>query len=229
MGYEISGTFIEACDCYTICPCWVDDEPDEGHCTGMFAWSLAPGSRIGTTDVGDRTVVAVTTHLGSRRGGESTTALYVDRGASAPQLDVLGRAFAGELDGPLGALAAVSGAVLSRQRADIRLDPQRSGSRSGWTLTVAVPVAGVEQEVVRSTGVPRVFDDRPPLLLRHTALDNELGIGTGPVTGQQGEALVVRVGQLAGGYVEVTGRSGMRGSFSYLHRDPVAAEPRVDG
>lgn len=227
MDYRLDGDFIEACDCYTVCPCWVDDEPDEGHCTGLFAWVLDPGSRIGGTDVGGRTVVSVTTHLGSRRGGDSATALYVDSGADQAQLDLLARAFAGELDGPLADLAAVSGAVLSRQRAAIRLEPS-AGGRSGWTLTVSVAQDGAECEVVRSSGVPKVFDDGAPLTLQHTALHAELGLHDRPVTGQQGEHLAVRVGQLAGGYLEVTGRSGMRGTFRYRHSDPAADLPAAE-
>ena len=40
MGYLLNGTFVEACDCRLMCPCWTDDEPDDGHCTGLFAWAL---------------------------------------------------------------------------------------------------------------------------------------------------------------------------------------------
>ena len=46
MGYLLNGTFVEACDCRLMCPCWTDDEPDDGHCTGLFAWSVDAGSTI---------------------------------------------------------------------------------------------------------------------------------------------------------------------------------------
>ena len=33
--YDMSGTFLEVCDCRNICPCWTGDSPDEGECTGV--------------------------------------------------------------------------------------------------------------------------------------------------------------------------------------------------
>ena len=58
MSYTLNGSFIEACDCYIVCPCWVDEEADDGHCTGLVAWTLGAGSTIGTTPVHDRKVVS---------------------------------------------------------------------------------------------------------------------------------------------------------------------------
>jgi Protein of unknown function (DUF1326) len=211
MDYQITGEFIEACDCYVVCPCWVADDPDEGHCTGLFTWLIAPGSRIGGVDVGHRTVVAVTTHPGNRRGGGATTVLYVDDRADATQHDALAAAFGGRLEGPLADLAAVSGQVLGAHPARIDVDPDRSR----WAVTVTRP--GEPAPAAHARGVPRVFaDESAELTLIHTALSPELGINGDPVTAQQGAALQVRVGELAAGYVEVSGRSGMRGPFRYV-------------
>lgn len=212
MDYTISGDFIETCDCFVVCPCWVDDDPDDDHCTGLFTWVLAAESRIDTVDVAGRTVVAVTTHAGNRRGSGAATALYVDDGASHAQFLQLTKAFAGELAGPLADLAAVSGSVVSTQRARITTDLDGSG----WSVTVVPTGAGPDAPVVHATGAPRVFGEGDPAMtLSHTALHDELGAGDQPVTAQQGAVLTVRVGALPGGYVEVTGRSGMRGRFAY--------------
>ena len=121
MDYSISGEFIESCDCYLMCPCWVDDDPDEGHCTGLFAWQLGERSTIDGVDVAGRTVVSVSTHTGNRRDGGAATALFIDADAGRDQVVLLGQAFGGELGGPLADLAAVSGAVLQRGRAEITL------------------------------------------------------------------------------------------------------------
>ena len=88
-GLALNGTFVEACDCRLMCPCWTDDEPDDGHCTGLFAWSLDAGSTIdGLLAVGGAQVVCVTTHLGRRRGGNATarglSVLFVDTSALPP-------------------------------------------------------------------------------------------------------------------------------------------------
>jgi hypothetical protein len=226
MDYFFTGDFIEACDCFVVCPCWVDDDPDGGHCTGLFAWLIdadrepAPASKakpepkmtIDGVGVAGRTVVALTTHSGNRRGTGASTVLYVDDRATADQFTLLTRAFAGELEGPLADLAAVSGAVLSRKRARITVDP----GTDGWTVTVTLPEDPGTVPVIRATGGQRTLENEDAALtLRHTALSHELGIGGAEVTTQLGGELSVRVGALAGGYVEVTGRSGMRGRFSY--------------
>ena len=243
MSYDLSGDFVEACDCSVICPCWLEEVPDDGHCTGLFAWSLAAGSRIEGVDVGGLAVVAVSVHSSTRRNGRTSTVLYIDERADRAQHDRLADAFAGRLDGPLAGLAEVSGDVVGARPARIELDPVRrkplrGRPSSGWTLVVSVTPdpthddsEGDHQaapvEVLRSTGAPLAFDDGPPITLQHTALSAELGIDTAPagagpagtVTGQLGDELVTRVGELPGGYIEVTGRSGMRGTFGYHHID----------
>lgn len=229
MAYKLSGHFIEACDCYVVCPCWVDDDPDDGHCTGLFAWLLEDGSRVGGLDVGGRRVVAVTTHRGNRRTARSDTVIFVDEQAGPEQAARLAEVFAGQAEGPLADLAAVSGQVVARQQARIEIDPAADGDRSGWTITVRALPDPLHPDAprpvyVQSTGVPRSFDDGPPMTLTHHALAKELGgAGGEPVTSQLGDRLDIRVGALEGGWVEVTGRSGMRGRFSYQH--PAPGEP----
>lgn len=226
MGYQLSGQFIEACDCYVVCPCWVDDDPDEGHCTGLFAWMLDPGSHLGGMDVGGRRVVAVTSHRGNRRTARSSTVIFVDQEAGPEQAARLADAFAGQADGPLADLAVVSGDIVSRAQAWIEIRASDDAGRTGWTVTVRqLPDPRTPRSptatYVRATGEPRSFDDGPPMTLTHHALAKELGDTRDvPVTSQQGEQLDIRVGALEGGWVEVNGRSGMRGRFSYEHPMP---------
>jgi hypothetical protein len=51
-SYALRGDFIESCDCFDLCPCWVDDDPDEDHRTGLVVWKLGEGSTIGTKSGG---------------------------------------------------------------------------------------------------------------------------------------------------------------------------------
>lgn len=221
MDYTISGRFVEACDCAVMCPCWLDDDPDEGHCTGLIAWRIGDGSdgsaEIDGFDVTGRTVVSVTVHSGNRRGSSAATVLFVDSGANSEQFDLLAKAFGGRLDGPLGDLAAVSGAVLQQELAEIAVDP----SDQGWSVTVTVPREGWDVRLVHATGAPKFFEfEDDPLTLRHTALSHELGVpAQQDVTAQLGAELSVSVATLPGGYLTVTGRSGMTGRFSYHHSD----------
>lgn len=225
MGYLLHGMFVEACDCRLMCPCWTDDEPDDGHCTGLFAWTLDATATItdeadgAVVDVGGAQVVCVTTHLGRRRGGtaaENTlSVLFVDT-AGVPDSDAafaaLGRAFSGLMTGPLEDLAAVNGTVVLVERAAVAV------TEAGGTCTVTV-AADTGVKAVDTTLTPARFDGHEALTLRRTALSKELGIADEEtVTAHHSDTLTIRAAALPGGYIEVTGRSGMRGPFHYVHK-----------
>lgn len=221
MGYLLNGTFVEACDCRLMCPCWTDDEPDDGHCTGLFAWSVEDGSTIDGLAVGGARVVCVSTHLGRRRGqgAEENTlsVLFVDttdlpaaeRDAAR---DALGTAFSGDRSGPLDDLRAVNGRVVLVEAARIGV------TDVGGTCTVTVGDVGVES--VTAVLSPARFDGHPPMTVQNGALSKELGIGAAEtVTAHHADELRIRSAVLPGGYLEVTGRSGMRGPFHYVHKE----------
>ncbi len=213
MDYAITGAFVEACDCTVVCPCWVDEDPFEGACTGLIAWDLARGSFVGGVDVGGRQVVSISTHSGSRRGGnDAATFLYIDDDATPEQFDALVRAFSGTAGGPLGELATVSGTVLGAKPATVLI----SGSNRDWRVRIS-PSDAPDTTLVRADGVAKVFRDQPePLRLRNTALTEDLGVvPETDVVAQAGGELYVNVGELPGGSLEVSGRSGMTGRFSY--------------
>lgn len=240
-SYALHGDFIESCDCFDLCPCWVDDDPDEDHCTGLVVWKLGEGSTIdtkdGSLDVSGAVVAAVTGHSGGRRTASALTVLYVDvRGCGDKHFDVLANAFTGaestrgsndreRIDGPLGALARVTGTVLSpAQPAEIDFPPTRAAT---WRLAVRPYVDGKPgtEAAVHAQGEPRTFPDDPedppkgsrsPLKLLGTALHAELQIQDA-ANAQQTRSLSVRVPALPGGYLEAQARSGMRGTFAYRH------------
>lgn len=207
LAYHLHGTFIEACNCRLICPCWVDDTPDEDFCAGLFAWRFGDGSTIDGHDVSGRALVSVTVHGDARRGGASQSALYGDERLARPAFDALVRAFSGQGGGPLGLLAKVTGDVVDAAITHVELiegDP--------WSLRVRSDAS----MLVSADGMPRRFDDADePLVLSHTALAYEHGIGDDAVTAQDTNRLGVDVAALPGGPLEVTGRSGMTGRFQY--------------
>lgn len=223
MSYTLNGFFIEACDCTVICPCWVEDDPVGGHCTGLIAWHLDDGSAISGVSVGGRSVVSVSTHLGNRRdGNNTTTVLYVDEEATESQFNWLRQAFTGLLDGALADLSQVSGVVASVERAKISIElPDAAKPADGWTVLVS-PLAPDGVHVVEATGAHQTFKGEiEPLSLTRTALSKELGVGMRPVVAQAGRFLSVNVGALPAGTLTVLGRSGMRGDFSYAYPEHV--------
>ena len=117
-AYELRGQFFELCDCYTICPCWVDQPPDDGRCTGAFCWRIDDG-RIADLDVSARRVVSVSFHAGHRDNGGQDVYVFVDDGASDEQFAALVHTFTGADGGPLGELQRLMGSLSNADRTPI--------------------------------------------------------------------------------------------------------------
>lgn len=239
MSYHLAGRFIEVCDCLLLCPCWVSETPDDNHCTGLFLWQFETldgqppnghnRSMLGPVDVTGRTVISVSIHRGKRptsgaatpppeEYGGTWTVLVVDEDASPDQCSALVEAFRGRLDGPLANLADVSGTVIQSLQARITLDQVDER----WTVTVT-PAGADAPSLVDVAAEPAVlYPDANALTLYNTALDDDLGVrpGTG-VAALRATSLSLNLGSLPGGYLEVTGRSGMTGDFVYQY-------PKID-
>lgn len=125
MRYQLTGRFIECCNCKVVCPCWVDDTPTEDHCTGFFAWTFFDGSEIDGHSVAGQHVVVVTVHSDPNRGGTSESVLFVEKDLDDVVAAALTRAFAWDDPGrtdPLGDLRTVLGYPVARKRATIRVE-----------------------------------------------------------------------------------------------------------
>ncbi len=212
LSYHLTGTFIEACNCTVICPCWLDDEPTEDFCAGLYAWTFAPGSTIEQYDVSGRTVVSVTVHGDSRRGGTSESAIFVQRSADEKAdraVALLLQAFGGLAGGPLADLGPVTGDVIMDGLADIRVE------QNGGGYEVEVHAKGAR--LVHVTGTPKRFDSNTePVRLTDSALHHEMGIGTSPVTVHVSDEFAVDIAALPGPSIDVLTRSGMTGTFRYV-------------
>ena len=136
MSYTLNGSFIEACDCYIVCPCWVDEEADDGHCTGLVAWTLGPGSKIDNTPVHDRKVVSVTAHGSRRRGGTSSTVVFVDHEATPSRLGCSPTRSPADSTARSAELAEVTGRVVLTGQAAIEIKPDDGHA---WAVTRAPP------------------------------------------------------------------------------------------
>ena len=90
-----------------------------------------------------------------------------------------------------------------------------------WSVSVRLPPQQPTADAIDVAGEQRVFSDAGslPLTLRNTALSAEFGVPptTPDVTGLRSDHLTVAVAALPGGFVDVVGRSGMTGRFSYTH------------
>ena len=238
----LSGRFVETCDCASLCPCWVDEDPDDGHCTGLFAWDVQEGrlsDGAGTVDVRGARIVSLSTHSGHRRhpDGERASVLYLDVTDAPDDRDrvraTLERVFSEPAGGPLADLASVMGTVheVSPARIEISSADGRASVGEAWSVRVAATQddAGAgpgADPAVEARGELLAFDqdDRSsgqlrPMTLENTALDKELAV-VGPVTALRATRFRVLLAALPEGSTETTGRSGMTGRFSYPRRLP---------
>jgi hypothetical protein len=200
--YRMLGAFYEACDCYTICPCWTGSNPDEGQCTGIFAWDIEEGSVDGVDVTGLR-AVSVSHHTGFR-GDEARQrlVLLIDDAATQRQSDALVAALTGSLGGPLQELADLLGELLGVEHAPITL--RRDGRLTMLSVGKRLLVEGVAIE--------------GPSGRLTTLSDGKLSevLGT---PAEAGESWRMRVGLGAHGMeLDLRGRSTMSGRFSYEHK-----------
>jgi hypothetical protein len=103
-SFQFEGVFYEACNCYSICPCWTGNNPDDGTCTGMFVWDIETGTIDGVV-VGGLRAVSVSQHSGARDEARQRVVIFVDESATRRQSDALVAALSGSLGGPLQELA----------------------------------------------------------------------------------------------------------------------------
>jgi hypothetical protein len=126
-GYRLAGRFLEACDCFAVCPCWIDEVADEGECTGVFVWDITNGEAKGH-DVSGLRVASVSFHEGKRSTARQSVVLLIDDRGNDSQASVLGDVFSGRCGGPLGDLGMMLGELVAQRRAkiDIAWDGQKA-------------------------------------------------------------------------------------------------------
>jgi hypothetical protein len=197
-SYAMEGTFLEVCDCFTVCPCWTDRMPDGGECTGAFAWVVEKGVVDGV-DVSGRSAVSVSTHEGHRDGAKQRVMLFVDDGATETQAGVMAAAFSGRLGGPLAELSALLGELLGIERSAIEVQFGERSSR----LTVGRRIAAESLSSIGSTGD------------KTTLANGRLSTVLGPVA-EVAVAQRLKISMPGHGIdIDLKGRSAMRGPFRY--------------
>jgi hypothetical protein len=205
MAYEMRGQFLEACDCYVMCPCWFQRDPDDSECTGMVAWSIDHG-QVNGVDVSGLGVVSVSYHGGHRHGAKAQVALYVDERADDEQRQALAEVFTGRLGGPLAELAEMTGQVSLVQRAPINFTSDRGTTKVtvGQAVVVTMsPIVGANDRVM-------------------TVTDGALAtlLGT-PVEVGRSSSYKLDLGS-EGFELDLEGRGANRGRFAYVAREQAA-------
>ena len=144
MAYHLEGRLLEVCNCRTLCPCWIGEDPDYGTCDTIVAWHIDKGT-VNGVDVSDRTVAMIAHVPGNILQGNWKAAVFLDQRVSAAQEEALLGVYTGKLGGPVAELAKLVGEVVSVQKVPISFDVQ------GGNGTIKVGDAGyAELEPFRS-------------------------------------------------------------------------------
>jgi hypothetical protein len=101
--WEISGTYLEACNCDPICPCRAIDgkrggRSTHGECLGALSWKVERG-RAGAVDLGGLGAVMATRYHDDEPGSPWSFHLYLDEQGSEPQRVALAQILTGQLGG----------------------------------------------------------------------------------------------------------------------------------
>ncbi|GAA3049236.1 DUF1326 domain-containing protein [Streptomyces glomeratus] len=162
MAWNLSGTYLESCNCDVVCPCTTSGltaPADRERCQVTFAFHIERGEVDGV-DVSDRNVVVFADTPRLMADGGWQVALYVDGSADDRQADALGKVFSGQAGGPMAALAPLVAEVLGVERVPIGYhdDGRRHSVRVSDVIDIEIedqvaPQFGEGGPVMRLTGM----------------------------------------------------------------------------
>jgi len=124
MAYTLEGRLLEVCDCKTLCPCWVGDDPDNGTCKGTLAWHFDKGT-IDGVDVSGLTFAALCYIPGNILQGKWKIVAYVDEKASKQQEEAILAVWTGKKGGPVADLAQLVGEVVAIERVPMTFEVEK--------------------------------------------------------------------------------------------------------
>ena len=120
-SWNIKGTYVEACDCETVCPCIFFSPPTNDTCTVLVGWHIDDGAHDGISLNGLN--AALLAHSpGHMKDGNWKVALYVDDRADEVQSQAMMGIFSGQAGGHLANLGPLIGEVLGARPATISFD-----------------------------------------------------------------------------------------------------------
>jgi hypothetical protein len=160
MAWSLKGSYVETCSCELMCPCNLsfDHGATYDFCRVTLAFNIREGNVEGT-DISGLRVAAIADTPKVMTEGNWRLGLFIDERASDEQFDKLTKVFAGQLGGPMAALAPLVGEVLGVERAAIDIDDEgllhrvRVGDAIDFEIQDIVPFGIETGEPVRFNGM----------------------------------------------------------------------------
>jgi hypothetical protein len=130
MAWKLQGQYFENCSCDVPCPCTVslDLGADRDRCHFFLVFEVEAGDIEGV-DVSGLTVAAVGDTPKVMSDGNWRLGVLIDERASDEQAGKLTAVFAGQLGGPMEAVAPLVGELLGAERVALEVSHQNGAHR----------------------------------------------------------------------------------------------------
>ncbi len=157
IDWKLQGSYFEACNCETACPCiWLQD-PSEGNCKLLVAWHIKSGF-FGELSLDDLNVVLACFAPENMIKGNWQAALYVDDRATEQQFTAIIEIFGGKQGGHLEVLMSFVSEILGVQK--VKIDYREEADKRFLTIP------GIAQAEIKAIegiagGTPSITN--PPL------------------------------------------------------------------
>lgn len=123
MSWQISGQYMETCNCTFLCPCITSNlaaTPTEGDCKAALGMRVDKGSKDGVSLDGLQFMVLLQSN-GPMGAGNMTVGLIVDSDASQEQVDAITAIASGAAGGPMAMMAPLVGRFAGVERAKVSI------------------------------------------------------------------------------------------------------------
>lgn len=161
MAWQISGQYMETCNCAFVCPCITSNlagRPTEGDCKAAVAMRVDQGVKDGVKLDGVSFIVMLHSP-GPMAEGNITVGLIIDDRASDDQAEAIKAIASGSAGGPLAALGPLVGKMAGVERRKIDL--------SGEGLKWSAKAGDLVEEACE--GIPSAANPQEPICLDNTA------------------------------------------------------------
>jgi hypothetical protein len=157
MAWQISGQYMETCNCAFLCPCIVTNlqgRPTEGDCKAALAMHIEKGNKDGVSLDGVD-FIAMLQSSGPMGAGNMTVGLVIDSGASDAQVEAITAIASGAAGGPMAMMAPLVGKFAGVERASVSITSQ--GEK--WSARAGDLVDQSCEGVLNMEGRPVMLDD----------------------------------------------------------------------
>jgi hypothetical protein len=157
MAWQISGRYMETCNCAFLCPCIVTNlqaRPTEGDCKAALGMHIEHGSKDGVALDGVA-FIAILQSKGPMGAGDMSVGLVIDSAASDAQVEAITAIASGAAGGPMGMLAPLVGRFLGVERASVSI----ASEGEKWTTRAGDLIDETCEGVLNMEGRPIVLDN----------------------------------------------------------------------